>query len=725
MPGFLLCSSSGWGVNTSFAYNAVEPYYHTADDNMEVNFSAERLKLMVDAVALAVYNDATANYVAVVGDGKYRQYYSTEAEAIAVAGEGDIVTYLSSHEHCVYGESCADVKAGNTCSHEKVIFDTPVDNTNFASVMSTPGRYYLTEDIELTTGIGFRNIGDVYLCLNGYSITAVDVLDVANYAKVSLCNCHRTDEADSGTYKDIVIKGDGTVLSFTFTGTGFDLLGTTDAKSGMLEYIIHTLDEQGAEAELYRGVLDTEYLAGEIHEAPLLHKELPYGRYRVEINGWVEYDWDATEGWVYDEELGWALPPVIPAYLRLDGVRIYNALSYEDTDREHYAEGEKEASFRQLRDMLLNGEATAASFDNEGRFQLGSGLISYVETGREGMSYKGNAVSSMDAYLLAGPNNEVYFNSDTQSIVFYVKETEAEAHRLQIGIRNLNPKAFGSDGAPTAPGVVVLGVDEKGESLVNTVVDGEGRAIGYTEQYYTVDYTKCVKETIGTEEYYRVVISSNKNTPFCISNVKYAGLAFAEIPQKEQDLSYDAQAQENFGFHEEFLANSTLTAQEQALATVAEPDIRSYMVQDDPTIPGSGSYGLSVLGASLSLKDKVELNFYLAPVTDTVEDKTMVIVYTDDKGEEITAEIEARDFVADSSGRYKATFSELTAKDMRTVVTCYLVDGDGVRVSNAMTYSIESYAASKIGNDTLKPLLTAMMKYGDSAESFFRPRNED
>ncbi|MBQ2445795.1 MAG: hypothetical protein II272_05070 [Oscillospiraceae bacterium] len=703
-----------------------------------------------------------------------------------------------------------------------------------------------------------------------------------------------TYTGSGGTYKDIVIKGDGTVLSFTFTGTGFDLLGTTDAKSGMLEYIIHTLDEQGDETELYRGVLDTEYPVGEIHEAPLLHKELPYGRYRVEINGWVEYDWDATEGWVYDEELGWALPPVIPAYLRLDGVRIYNALSYEDADREHYAEGEKEASFRQLRDMLLNGEAAAASFDNEGRFQLGSGLISYVETGREGMSYKGNAVSSMDAYLLAGPNNEVYFNSDTQSIVFYVKETEAEAHRLQIGIRNLNPKAFGSDGAPTAPGVVVLGVDEKGEPQVITLVDGEGRAIGYTEQYYTVDYTKCVKETIGTEEYYRVVISSNKNAPFCISNVKYAGLAFAEIPQKEQDLSYDAQglpvgeskdmpnlhglvwqlrraygmlpedeleepvdesltlmaislslqssigmniyvndavigdydevyvsveklyadgvyetakldaytpaqaggmacrsycyndltakemtatvritlygvkdgvvtrgelrdysvltyakntlakavapglktllvdmlnygaqAQEYFGFHEEFLANSTLTAQEQALATVAEPDIRSYMVQDDPTIPGSGSYGLSVVGASLSLKDKVELNFYLTPVTDTVEDKTMVIVYTNDKGEEITAEIEARDFVADSSGRYKATFSELTAKDMRTVVTCYMVDGDGVRVSNAMTYSIESYAAAKIGNDTLKPLLMAMMKYGDSAESFFRPRNED
>ena len=703
-----------------------------------------------------------------------------------------------------------------------------------------------------------------------------------------------TYTGSGGTYKDIVIKGDGTVLSFTFTGTGFDLLGTTDAKSGMLEYIIHTLDEQGDETELYRGVLDTEYLAGEIHEAPLLHKELPYGRYRVEINGWVEYDWDATEGWVYNEELGWALPPVIPAYLRLDGVRIYNALSYEDADREHYAEGEKEASFRQLRDMLLNGEAAAASFDNEGRFQLGSGLISYVETGREGMSYKGNAVSSMDAYLLAGPNNEVYFNSDTQSIVFYVKETEAEAHRLQIGIRNLNPKAFGSDGAPTAPGVVVLGVDEKGEPQVITLVDGEGRAIGYTEQYYTVDYTKCVKETIGTEEYYRVVISSNKNAPFCISNVKYAGLAFAEIPQKEQELSYDtqglpvgeskdmpnlhglvwqlrraygmlpedeleepvdesltmmaislslqssigmniyvndavigdydevyvsveklyadgvyetakldaytpaqvngmacrsycyndltakemtatvritlygvkdgvvtrgeirdysvltyakntlakavapglktllvdmlnygAQAQEYFGFHEEFLANSTLTAQEQALATVAEPDIRSYMVQDDPTIPGSGSYGLSVVGASLSLKDKVELNFYMTPVTDIVEDKTMVIVYTNDKGEEITAEIEARDFVADSSGRYKATFSELTAKDMRTVVTCYMVDGDGVRVSNAMTYSIESYAAAKIGNDTLKPLLMAMMKYGDSAESFFRPRNED
>lgn len=84
-----------WRANaegTSF-----EAYYHTRYDDFEHNFSKEKLKKQLDAITLAVYNDATADYVAVVGEGVYREYYTTLAEAVAAAGE-EPVRLLKSFE---------------------------------------------------------------------------------------------------------------------------------------------------------------------------------------------------------------------------------------------------------------------------------------------------------------------------------------------------------------------------------------------------------------------------------------------------------------------------------------------------------------------------------------------------------------------------------------------------------------------------------------------------
>ncbi len=77
-----------WRANaegTSF-----EAYYHTRYDDFEHNFSKEKLKKQLDAITLAVYTDATADYVAVVGEGVYREYYTTLAEAVAAAGEESV-----------------------------------------------------------------------------------------------------------------------------------------------------------------------------------------------------------------------------------------------------------------------------------------------------------------------------------------------------------------------------------------------------------------------------------------------------------------------------------------------------------------------------------------------------------------------------------------------------------------------------------------------------------
>ena len=63
---------------------------------------------------------------------------------------------------------------------------------------------------------------------------------------------------------------------------------------------------------------------------------------------------------------------------------------------------------------------------------------------------------------------------------------------------------------------------------------------------------------------------------------------------------------------------------------------------------------------------------------------------------------------------------------MRTPVTPWLADKDGMRISNSKTYSIESYAAKVAGSPAdsnfgaMASLVDAMMKYGDSARKYFK-----
>ena len=85
-----------WRANaegTSF-----EAYYHTRYDDFEHNFSQDKLKTQVDAIALAVFNDATADYAAVVGEGVYREYYDSLAEAVKAVENGGVIKLLKASD---------------------------------------------------------------------------------------------------------------------------------------------------------------------------------------------------------------------------------------------------------------------------------------------------------------------------------------------------------------------------------------------------------------------------------------------------------------------------------------------------------------------------------------------------------------------------------------------------------------------------------------------------
>lgn len=87
-----------WRANA--AGTSFEPYYHTMKDDMD-NFSIRRLQQQVDVIALAVYNEATADYAAVTGEGVYRRYYESLGEAVAAVDDGGTVKLLQDSDDTI------------------------------------------------------------------------------------------------------------------------------------------------------------------------------------------------------------------------------------------------------------------------------------------------------------------------------------------------------------------------------------------------------------------------------------------------------------------------------------------------------------------------------------------------------------------------------------------------------------------------------------------------
>ena len=183
-------------------------------------------------------------------------------------------------------------------------------------------------------------------------------------------------------------------------------------------------------------------------------------------------------------------------------------------------------------------------------------------------------------------------------------------------------------------------------------------------------------------------------------------------------LNYGAQAQTYWSYNTANLVNAGLTPDQQALSTKDAPALESHRAvtrQEGATV--------HFRSASLSLREKVTINYYL-DLTDYAGDRNdlqVVITYVDTDGVPQTAYIDGSALVQ-RNGSYCGVFSELNPAQMRTVCTAEVFSKTtGERVSDTVTYSIESYAADKAGGEdtSLAELVIAMMKYGDSTCAFF------
>ena len=182
-------------------------------------------------------------------------------------------------------------------------------------------------------------------------------------------------------------------------------------------------------------------------------------------------------------------------------------------------------------------------------------------------------------------------------------------------------------------------------------------------------------------------------------------------------LNYGAAAQNYAGYRLNSLANADLSEEQQARAN-------SYLTLpvSCTQVSGEQNAAASFRSATLILKNKISICVSLNIDSSVTEltDLEAVFSFTDINGNQTESIVPGNMFLPNQGG-CTVTFDGLNAALLRTPISVTIRNiNSGVTVSNTLTYSVESYAASMQNAEDalLTNLLRAMMNYGDSAAAY-------
>lgn len=464
-----------------------------------------------------------------------------------------------------------------------------------------------------------------------------------------------------------------------------------------------------------------------IHQVPALRVDgLELGTYEVEIQGMPTYMTDQNGALMKDPVTG--TYRIKETYLYLDGIRIYQPLG---SSNELYSDTEDNATYRELRNMILEGHAAVASY-NYGTDTY-TGNVSWTENrngvgGDMNTQYIGNQLSGIEDYLLLGPNNETYLNGNaqTQAVIFYVKEIPGMKHSLQIAARGIDAglflgKASTGVNATLYHGVCIEktpGKIDYGWRPMDTILSG-------TEQYYTVDYRDCpyVIDEVTNEKIYQVALFVRSGM-VSFTNVKYVGLDLQSSPVGEIT---DTSKFENGIIHvvkkdsgtigttvaeENKVSNNLVSIGAQMSATQWIEDDKQNVVLKYPALSFEDEVFYNVFFTLDGLDEQpVEMGLLMF---DTLEEEGTIF--------DASAVISGVDTI---DGMYVARSLGVQAKDLgKTLyfrVFAQMPDGSYV-YSKAASYSARQYAKAVLEGDysaDTKALIASMLNYSEAARNYF------
>lgn len=297
---------------------------------------------------------------------------------------------------------------------------------------------------------------------------------------------YATSTGTSGTtYTATVGSGELTKnLTVDFTGTGFDLIGTSSPETGYM-YLVITGDATKAV------IVDTSHSIRKLHQVPLAHVELNYGNYTATVFGSYREaiaaaNTDTVE--LYDtEDQTVTVVPVADveenetvSKIVIDGFRVYN--EYTNTVFDAKEQGVT------YENILGEG---LSSVDDAGN--ISAGFAAYVDN-KSGNYTVENYESS------GGPQNEVYLEAG-QSIAMKI-EGASEAHVSLRSVEGDTIVAYVSDG-----------VDAQGKGQVTS------KTINHTtELYYAVTLSNGY-----------LTVKNNSGDLLAVGNVKILKAANAQV----------------------------------------------------------------------------------------------------------------------------------------------------------------------------------------------------
>ena len=228
--------------------------------------------------------------------------------------------------------------------------------------------------------------------------------------------------------------------SFTFTGTGFDVVSLCNADSGIIT--VEVTDENGNYVTSF--FVNTYYEGTQVvvddnmYQIPVINcYDLPYGTYNVVITTPYVPILDSTNAGgdgSYD--------------LYIDGVRIYNPAQGNETATNAYIEdNEGYPIFKEMRDMLLN--SVEYNPDDEGSAAIEFGGAMFVD----GIA----ATAFASDYADIGPNNEIYL-APGQGIAFALRTTGAKPTGIYFGMKS-----------PSGEAIAAVEGNHTGASIRNTI----------------------------------------------------------------------------------------------------------------------------------------------------------------------------------------------------------------------------------------------------------------
>ncbi len=226
------------------------------------------------------------------------------------------------------------------------------------------------------------------------------------------------NDAQLSNGSSLFVNGEGvntTTVTFSFTGTGFDLISRTGAAQGLINVKVATNSEMTNVVKSV-SVLNKSESDLELYQIPVVSiNDLPHSTYYVKIG--IEKAYSNT---------------AIPALSRggefyFDAIRVYNpAQGNAIAEAAYNADGEANAKLDEVRAQLLSAETYATISGTT------TGMV-FIDRTQEDVA--------ISTYTTIGPNNEVYLSTN-QAVAFKVKAGSTPAS-FDIGAKSIQNNTAG------------------------------------------------------------------------------------------------------------------------------------------------------------------------------------------------------------------------------------------------------------------------------------------